>query len=40
LLNVGVDVDDAMDKVKYMIYSAHDDQLVNSMIWLNPSNYE
>jgi len=33
-------VDEEMDLVKYMIYSAHDDQIVNTMDWLNPSNYE
>jgi hypothetical protein len=29
-----------MEKVKFMIYSAHDDQLINTMIWLAPTNYE
>jgi hypothetical protein len=40
LLNPGSSVDDKMEKVKYMIYSAHDDQIINTMIWLQPSNYE
>jgi len=26
--------------LKYMVYSAHDDQVDNMMVWLNPTNYE
>lgn len=30
----------AQDDLKYMVYSAHDDQVDNMMVWLNPTNYE
>ena len=28
------------NNLKYMVYSAHDDQVDNMMVWLNPTNYE
>lgn len=28
------------DKIKYMIYSAHDDQIDNIMVWLNATNVD
>ena len=28
------------DQLKFMVYSAHDDQVDNMMVWLNPNNYE
>jgi hypothetical protein len=33
------EVNEAWDKVKYVQYSDHDDQLLNIVIWLNPTNY-
>jgi len=33
-------IDVSKDKIKYMIYSAHDDQIDNMMVWLNATNID
>lgn len=37
---IGVSCEDEDSELKYMIYSAHDDQMLNLHKWLKPTNLE